>query len=106
MERLGATVDDEWLIDRVRSKDQSRNCCLGHVFAMGGNDLKLANDWWNWFEEAIATEYMIFPINDGTHADYQQPTPKARILAYLQDVLDGKRKTTYELMDEYIEQTA
>jgi hypothetical protein len=43
---------------------------------------------------------MIYPVNDGRHPDYPQPTPKARVLAYLNDVLQGKRKTTYEVMEE------
>lgn len=29
-------------------------------------------------------------VNDGEHPDYQQPTPKARALAYLEDVLNGR----------------
>jgi hypothetical protein len=74
------------------------------VFFLGGDENAKCNEWWNWFENAIATEYMIFPVNDGRHKDYPQVTPKARVLAYLQDVLEGKRKTTYELIDEYMEQ--
>jgi hypothetical protein len=66
----------------------------------------IRNDWYNWFENSISTEYMIYPVNDGRHKDYPQQTPKARVLAYLADVLTGKQKTIYELMDEYMEQRA
>lgn len=106
MAHLETTTDEQWLMGKVSSKDNKQNCCLGHVFFMGGEDEKLCNDWYNWFENAIATEYMIYPVNDGRHKDYPQSTPKTRILAYLSDVLEGKRKTTYELMDEYMSQTA
>lgn len=34
----------------------------------------------------------IAAINDGEHPDYQQPTPKQRVLAYLEDVLNGRAK--------------
>lgn len=29
-------------------------------------------------------------VNDGQYPDYQQPTPKQRVLAYLCDVRDGR----------------
>lgn len=103
---MESTTDDQWLTERVSSEGNKQNCCLGHVFFMGGDDQKKCNEWWNWFENCVATEYMIFPVNDGRNKDYQQSTPKTRVLAYLQDVLDGKIKTTWELMDECMSQRA
>jgi len=100
IEHMKSTTDDQWLTERVSSPDNKQLCCLGHVFFMGGDDEKACNEWWNWFESCVATEYMIYPVNDGHHKDYLQQTPKERVLAYLQDVLDGRRKTTWELMEE------
>ena len=95
--RLEKTDDSQWCVDVCRTKGGDRNCVMGHVFAMGGEDRKLSNQWWNWFEDFVATTYMIYPVNDGEHPGYKQDTPKARILSYLNDVLEGKRKTTWEL---------
>ena len=54
----------------------------------------------NFFEENIATTYMIYPVNDGKHPKYQQSTPKARSIAYLKDLRDEKEKTTSDYMNE------
>ncbi len=97
---MESTTDDQWLTERVSSPDNKKLCCLGHVFFMGGKDQEKCNEWWNWFENSVATEYMIFPVNDGRDKDFPQLTPKLRVIAYLQEVMDGKRKTTWELMDE------
>ena len=94
---MESTTDEQWITEIVRSPCQTKHCAMSHIFNMGGDDEKLCNRWWNWFEDNIATTYMIYPVNDGEHPDYQQPTPKARVLAYLRDVLDGKQKTVWEL---------
>jgi hypothetical protein len=64
---METTTDDQWLMDRVSSEGNKQNCCLGHVFFIGGDDETKCNEWWNWFENAVATEYLIFPVNDGRH---------------------------------------
>ena len=102
--------DDLWLVDRVR-KD-GRNCVTGHIFNYGGGDDNkdeygtnggtLARDW---FENTWATTYMIYVINDGEtptwmNENYDQPTPKARVLAYIKNLRDGKEKNTRQLMEE------
>lgn len=66
---------------------------FGHLFDIGGS--KLMDE----FEE-IATTYMVYPVNDKLHPEYQQDTPKQRCIAYLKDLSDGKQKTTYDLMEE------
>lgn len=101
--RLEATTDDQWCMDIVRSKDQTKNCILGHVFAMGKNDEE-GNAWWNWFEHYIAITLMVYPVNDGKDKRYPQETPRARCLAYLQDVLSGKLKSLYEELTEETEE--
>jgi hypothetical protein len=95
---LESTHDDQWCMGRVRTADQKQNCLMGHVFAMGKDD-KQGNSWLNWFE-GIATSYMYFPVNDGKDARYPQATPRLRCIAYLKDILEGKEKSTYEMMEE------
>lgn len=96
---MEATPEDSWLTGYVRATDQ-RNCFFGHLFNME-QDQKEANHLWNWFEEMYATTYMIYPVNDGEAPEYQQPTPRQRVIAYLKDLRDGNAKTTHQLMDEY-----
>ncbi len=92
IEYLDKTTEESWCTDVVKTKD-GRNCLFGHLFDLGGSDL------FNWFEN-IATTYMVYPVNDGEHENYQQPTPKQRCIAYLKDLRIGKEKTTYQLMEE------
>lgn len=94
------TREEEWMTGVCRSKDQTKNCLLGHIFNMG-KDEEESNDLLNWFESCIATDYMFFPVNDGTNPNYQQPTPRLRCLAYLNDLKSGKAKTTLDYMKEY-----
>lgn len=96
---LEATTDEQWCMDRVRTKDQKKNCLMGHVFAMGKDDAD-SNKWLNWFEY-IATEYMYYTINDGKEARYPQATPRLRCIAYLKAILNGKEKSTMEYLAEY-----
>lgn len=83
----------KWATDVVRTKDGD-NCFFGHLFNFAGGTL------WNLFEEMYATEYMIYPVNDGENATYPQATAKERVIAYLKDLRDGKAKTTHQLMEE------
>jgi hypothetical protein len=89
---LESTTDESWCLDVVKTKE-GRNCFFGHIFDFGGGEL------WDWFENRWATTYMIYPVNDGGHPNYKQPTAKERIIAYLKDLRDGKELTTYEVMD-------
>lgn len=93
-----ATPDDSWCEDVVRTKD-GKNCLMGHVFAMGRND-KEGNDWWNWFENAVATTFMVYPVNDGTNPKYPQKSAKERCIAYMEDLLAGREKTTADYFRE------
>jgi hypothetical protein len=71
---LESTADDEWCVDIVRSKDETKNCIFGHIFNMGGGDEIKGNDWWQWFEYTIATTSMAYPVNDGRNPMYRQPS--------------------------------
>lgn len=92
MERTDA---DTWATDVVRTGD--KNCFFGHLFNFAGSTL------WALFEECYATEYMIYPVNDGKVAEYPQASARERIVAYLKDLRDGKAKTTQQLMAEEFE---
>ncbi len=91
---LENTKDEQWCVS-VCATVKKEYCVMGHIFNIGGSWL------WDWFEECIATEFMIFSVNDGHNKSYQQATPKERCIAYLKDVQSGKVKTSYELMQEH-----
>jgi len=95
-----ATSEGEWCTDVVRTKDTSKNCLFGHIFNMG-DDQKESNQWWNWFEENVASTYMVYPVNDGTNPKYPQSTPKQRCIAYMRDLLNGKEKTCHQHLEDY-----
>lgn len=98
IEYLKRTPPESWCVDVVRTKEGG-NCLFGHLFAYGGND-EMGNRLWDFFEAAIACTAMVYPVNDGKNMDYQQPTPKQRCISYLQDILQGKQKTTDQIFEE------
>ena len=98
IEYLEQTNDNDWIVDRVRTTD-GKGCVMSHIFDWGGGD-NGGSDTWDWFEEVFATTYMIYPVNDGQHPNYQQSTPKERCIAYIRNLRDGIEKTTQALMDE------
>ncbi len=105
---LETTTDDEWQTDTVRNQDNSKNCVMGHLvnWAYGKDYNGNVAPIWDWFEESWATTYMVYPVNDGQsptwmNHGYDQVTPKARVIAYLRNLLDGRELTTYEIMDEH-----
>lgn len=91
---LETTTEDSWCLNVVKTTD-GKNCLFGHLFDFGGSKLM------DWFENFFATTYMVYPVNDGTHPNYQQSSPKERCIAYLKDLQSGKEKTTYQIMEEY-----
>jgi hypothetical protein len=99
---LENTKNDDWCTQVVRTKE-NKNCIFGHIFNWGaeyfGNGDVGGNKGWGWFEEHVGTTFYVYPINDGEDKDYPQETSKERCLAYIKDVLDGSRLTTYEQMD-------
>jgi hypothetical protein len=92
---LEETDEDSWCTDVVKTKD-GKSCLFGHLFDLGGSKLM------DWFEN-IANNYMVYPVNDGKHPNYQEPTPKQRCLSYVRNLRDGKEKDVYTLMDEEFE---
>lgn len=107
---LESTPDNSWQIDVVRSADGTCNCMFGHLYQFttdhqlaAGESLKAAERFashvWDAFESSWATTYKVYPVNDGTDADYQQPTPKARVIALLKALADGTQLTTMQIME-------
>lgn len=96
-----AIPDDQWLTGHIGYKALGSHCALGHC-TQGKAAL------WEREPKAAALEIIIggdlndgvssvAKINDGGDSRYQQPTPKARILAAL---MDAKAKAEAAL-DEY-----
>lgn len=114
IEMVEQTSEDAWQVDVVRSTDGTRNCFFGHLHHFGvslakdaqiparhdvSGPARFASSLWDWFEEAYATTYAIYPVNDGTHPGYPQPTPRQRVLAYLQALASGDELTTHESIE-------
>lgn len=102
LEYLKRTEEENWCTDVVKTST-GQSCLIGHVFdwAGGDSDIKRANQAMDLFEIIFATSYMFYPVNDGKDKRYPQPTPKQRCVAYFEDLLSGKEKTSYQLMQEY-----
>lgn len=92
---MEGTDENSWQTDTCRSQDGTKHCFFSHLFNMGGNYF------WEIFESRFATEYMMFPVNDGKNDNYQQPTIKERCIAYLKDLRDGKTETTEQCFKDY-----
>lgn len=98
---LESTQPEQWCVDVVRSKDLSSNCLFGHLANFLGDDNKVLNQGWDWFECVIATTFMVYPVNDGKNPKYQQPTARERCIAYMKDLQSGAEQTTEAIMEEY-----
>lgn len=101
---LEKTTDDQWMLKTCGEPEGKKWCVMGHLFCWAAGfekDEKRATRIWNYFEEVIATTFMIYPVNDGTNLKYQQDTPKERCIAYLKDLRGGKEKTTLDHFRDY-----
>lgn len=87
--KFSAIPDDQWCEDVLT--DRQRHCALGHCGVT-----HLSDEGVGLTDEAAALEGLLpwtkgessatGAINDGKHPLYQQETPKARILAALNDL--------------------
>lgn len=116
VDAMASTPSDQWQVDTVRAPDGSSNCFFGHLFTLGERTAAaaprltiaphgkltptevVANALWEWFESCWSTTYVIYPVNDGRDPRYPQPTPKARVLAYLEALRSGEELRTQESM--------
>lgn len=104
---LENTKDSEWQTNRVRSKDNQKNCVMGHLvnWYYGKGYHENISPIWDTFESMWATTYMIYPVNDGEspkwmNESYNQKTPRERCIAYLKNLNPGKEKNTRQLYEE------
>lgn len=102
IEKFQAIPDEQWNAGTLVSYDGQRRCAIGLCGCNVGEQ---------WTDEGVALidigraacpvnhtgRYAIAAINDGEIPHYQQPTPKARVLAFLHD---AKAKAEAAL-DEY-----
>ncbi len=98
---LENTGEHEWNQDRVRNSDNTKNCVMGHLvnWYYGKDYEGDVSAVWDIFEEMWSTTFYIYDVNDGRSENYQQPTPKQRILAYLKDLWMGLRTPTWKAWD-------
>lgn len=99
VEYLETTTEDSWCKDVVRNRN-GQNCLFGHLsnFCQHKPDDNITNDF-DWFENYVASTYMIYPVNDGSSEKYTQSTPKQRCIRYMADILSGDELNTIESMD-------
>lgn len=80
-------IPDEKWCTQVYIDDNGRCCAMGHL---GPNTLR-AQVVRDLFENILVTNAAT--VNDGDHPDFQQPTPKQRILAALDEIIAKEKKT-------------
>lgn len=96
-----ATTESEWQIDTVRNKGNTSNCLFGHLinwyYGKGykGNIITA----WDFFEDAWATTFFVYLVNDGRNPNYPQPTPRQRCIQLLKNLNDGSELTTNQAME-------
>ncbi len=95
---LKRTKDDQWLMRKCATKEQDKWCLRWHIVKYGESEMI---DAWSLFENCIANEFMIYPVNDWEDPRYKQATPKERCIAYLQDIHDWVQPNILQLMEMY-----
>lgn len=99
---LNKTDADNWCTDICRDP-KGRNCLIGHLvdyMEFPDHGIKM-NNLIDVFEYEIASTYAVFAVNDKRNDNYQQPTIKERCIAFMENIMNGKEKTTKEWMDSY-----
>lgn len=97
---LKNTSNSDWCLDVVRTPD-NKNCLVGHFYNFyEQNYPNSKKDIFSYFEDIISPATHFFKINDGSHPDYTQPTPKERCITYIENILTGYELTTYEQMEK------
>lgn len=86
-----------WCEHTLISPDEKRCCALGHIrcqpdlqgrYYLSSKEVPgfggLLDAWYIVFQ---ATNINMTKVNDGLYSKYSQPTPKQRMVAFLQDVI-------------------
>lgn len=87
IEFFSGIPEEQWCCESFKNPD-GRCCAAGHLgedafteTKNGSNLERLMGDWGT-----------VWSINDGDHPDFQQPTPRARILAALNEIKAKQEK--------------
>lgn len=80
------TIPEEMWCTLTFKNEIGQCCAYGHVGCTLGRNTMESNNL------AHILDYGVSYINDGFNPRYKQPTPKARILAALLDVMEGRFK--------------
>lgn len=94
------TKPQDWYLQRVRNKENTKNCLYGHLinWYYGKDYTGNISPIWDAFEE-VGSTYYVYPINDGSNPKYPQKTAKSRCIAYLKNVQSGEELWTAEAME-------
>ncbi len=95
---LKDTRDTSWSTTVLKTLHGENLCVFGHLWKMGGGEVDTysAQETFHQFTELVANELMLTPVNDSPCKAYPQTTPKARCIAYLTDMLEGRRLNIQE----------
>jgi len=100
---LESTKPEDWLVDTVRSKGNTKNCVMGHLvnYVYGVGYEGSISEAWDYFEDCWSTTFYIYDVNDGKMDTYTQETARERIIAYLSDLWLGLRTPTWRAYELY-----
>ena len=102
LKKFEAIPDDLWLIGTFQRTDEAgviRRCALGHCGGDGdGKYPEMTNEYIALkriftYADFLGKAFYVTTINDGNDPRFQQPTPKARVLAALNHI----KEQTYVL---------
>lgn len=86
IDKFTTIPDSEWCIGWFSDKE-GRHCAYGHCGVEVGNSTDESRALDRLFRKSDLALYdIIAEINDGRREEYHQSTPKARILAALEDI--------------------
>ena len=80
IDKFTAIPDEQWTVG-IFTDSEGRHCALGHCGAPLGYEWPILSDL-----VGRATQSCISNINDGKDPNFQQHTPKARVLAALNSI--------------------
>lgn len=95
--KFEAIPDEQWCVG-VSYDKQERRCASGHCSVLGGEFNALNR----LFPTVGFRKILPAVINDGEDPRYQQPTPKARILAALRDLPGVNLRRAFTLVEVMI----
>lgn len=126
IKKFSAIPEDKWCVDIMYSTVSDRRCALGWCCNLVGDEFKLEEEFaaiTNLFRGVNTTQNLerpdrytfngvnlfnqqncfVPPINNGDTNEYKQSTPKARMLAALEDI---KKLQLKSLLEEYKEKVS